>query len=132
MHEYAGYAFRQLRSGVPRPVHLDFPAEVASATFKDATELDYFHDKSRYRTESRPHPSSKDITRALDLLRKAERPIIVSSNGVFYAKAWDALKRFAEKAQIPVVERWMLGRAGRAYAGRGAERVVRHDLRRLS
>ena len=30
--------------------------------------------------------------------------MIVSSNGVFYAKAWDALKRFAEKAQIPVVE----------------------------
>ena len=28
----------------------------------------------------------------------------MSSNGVFYAKAWDALKRLAEKAQIPVVE----------------------------
>ena len=28
VHEYAGYAFRQLRSGVPKPVHLDFPAEV--------------------------------------------------------------------------------------------------------
>ena len=38
------------------------------------------------------------------MIRKAARPIIVSSNGVFYAKAWDALKRFAEKAQIPVVE----------------------------
>lgn len=104
VHEYAGYAFRQLRTGVPGPVHLDFPAEVASATFKDAKELDYFFDKTRYRTESRPHPSPKDIAKALDLLRKAERPIIVSSNGVFYAKAWDALKRFAEQAQIPVVE----------------------------
>jgi thiamine pyrophosphate-dependent acetolactate synthase large subunit-like protein len=104
VHEYAGYAFRQLRSGIPRPVHLDFPAEVASATFKDATELEYFHEKSRYRTESRPHPSPKDIARALDLIRKAERPIVVSSNGVFYAKAWAALQRFAEKAQIPVVE----------------------------
>jgi thiamine pyrophosphate-dependent acetolactate synthase large subunit-like protein len=104
VHEYAGYAFRQLKSGVPGPVHLDFPAEVASARFKDATELEYFHDKTRYRTDSRAHPAPKDITRALDLLRKAERPIIVSSNGVFYAKAWDALKRFAEKAQIPVVE----------------------------
>ncbi len=36
VHEYTGYAFRQLRSGVPGPVHLDFPAEVASARFKDA------------------------------------------------------------------------------------------------
>jgi thiamine pyrophosphate-dependent acetolactate synthase large subunit-like protein len=104
VHEYAGYVFRQLRSGVPGPVHLDFPAEVASARFADATELEYFHDKSRYRTEARPHPAPKSLTAALDLLQKAQRPIIVSSNGVFYAKAWDALKRLAEKAQIPVVE----------------------------
>jgi thiamine pyrophosphate-dependent acetolactate synthase large subunit-like protein len=104
VHEYAGYAFRQLKSGVPKPVHLDFPAEVAAAVFKDATELEYFYDKSRYRTDARPHPSPTSIAAALDLLRKAERPIIVSSNGVFYAKAWDALKRLAEKTQIPVVE----------------------------
>ena len=104
VHEYAGYAFRQLKSGVPKPVHLDFPAEVASAKFKDATDLEYFHDKSRYRTESRPHPSPADITRAVALIKAARRPMIVSSNGVFYARAWDALKRVAEKAQIPVVE----------------------------
>ena len=104
VHEYTATAFRQLKSGVPKPVHLDFPAEVASARFKDASELEFFHDKARYRTDSRPHPSPKDISAAIDLIRKAERPIIVSSNGVFYAKAWDALKRFAEKAQIPVVE----------------------------
>src|SRR5204862_4974810 len=53
---------------------------------------------------SRPHPSPADIARALDLIKSARRPIIVSSNGVFYAKGWDALKRLAEKAQIPVVE----------------------------
>ena len=29
--------------------------------FKDATELEFFHDKARYRTDSRPHPSPKDI-----------------------------------------------------------------------
>jgi thiamine pyrophosphate-dependent acetolactate synthase large subunit-like protein len=104
VHEYAGYAFRQLRSGVPKPVHLDFPAEVAAARFKDAEELEFFYDRSRYRTEARPYPAPKAIAAAIELIRKAQRPIIVSSNGVFYAKAWDALKAFAEKAQIPVVE----------------------------
>jgi thiamine pyrophosphate-dependent acetolactate synthase large subunit-like protein len=104
VHEYAGYAFRQLRSGVPKPVHLDFPSEVAAARFKDATELEFYHDRTRYRTESRPNPSSKDIAKALDMIKAAARPIIVSSNGVFYSKAWDALKRFAERGQIPVVE----------------------------
>lgn len=104
VHEYTGYAFRQLKSGVPGPVHLDFPSEVAAAKFKDSSELEFFHDKGHYRTESRPAPSSKDITRAIDMIKTAQRPMIVSSNGVFYRHAWDALKRFAEKAQIPVVE----------------------------
>jgi thiamine pyrophosphate-dependent acetolactate synthase large subunit-like protein len=104
VHEYTAYAFRQLRSGVPRPVHLDFPAEVASARFKDASELSYYFDKGKYRTESWPHPSPKQIEAAVAMLKAAERPIIVSSNGVFYRRGWDALKRFAEKAQIPVVE----------------------------
>jgi thiamine pyrophosphate-dependent acetolactate synthase large subunit-like protein len=104
VHEYAGYAFRQLRSGVPGPVHLDFPVEVASARFKDAGDLSYFFDKTKYRSESRPHPSPKEIAAAVSMLRNAERPMIVSSNGVFYQRAWEPLRRLAETAQIPVVE----------------------------
>ena len=104
VHEYAGYAFRQLKSGVPRPVHLDFPGEVARRRFESSEELRYFHDKSKYRTDSRPHPSAKEIGKAVALLEKAERPIIVASAGVFYSKAWDALKAVAEKADIAVVE----------------------------
>ena len=102
--EYAGYAFRQLKSGVPKPVHLDFPAEIARARFADATDVEFFYDKTRYRTDARPHPDPAAIDRAVELLRNAERPIIVSSNGVFYSRAWDALRELAERAHIPVVE----------------------------
>ena len=104
VHEYAAYAFRQLRTGIPRPVHLDFPAEVTRANFKSASELDFYHDKNKYRTNAKPHPGPKDLAAAIALLKAAQRPIIVSSNGVFYSKAWDALKKLAEKTQIPVVE----------------------------
>ena len=104
IHEYGAYAFRQLRTGVPRPVHIDFPSEVTRANFKTAGDLEYFFDKARYRTEAKPHPGPKEIGAAVDLLKQAQRPMIVSSNGVFYSRAWDALKRLAEKAQIPVVE----------------------------
>jgi thiamine pyrophosphate-dependent acetolactate synthase large subunit-like protein len=104
VHEYGAYAFRQLRTGIPRPVHLDFPAEVTRASFKSASDLDYFHDQTRYRTTAKPHPGPKDVAAAIDLLKQAQRPIIVSSNGVFYSRAWDALKKLAEKANIPVVE----------------------------
>lgn len=104
VHEYAGYAFRQLRSGIPRPVHIDFPSEVYRANFKTAADLAYFYDKTKYRTTAKPHPGPKDIAAAVALLKQAQRPIIVSSNGVFYSRAWEALKKLAEKAQIPVVE----------------------------
>jgi thiamine pyrophosphate-dependent acetolactate synthase large subunit-like protein len=104
IHEYAAYAFRQLRSGVPRPVHIDFPSEVYRASFKEAGDVVYFHDKTRYRTAAKPYPEPKQIAAAVELLKRAERPIIVSSNGVFYSRAWEPLKKLAEKAQIPVVE----------------------------
>jgi thiamine pyrophosphate-dependent acetolactate synthase large subunit-like protein len=104
VHEYAAYAFRQLRSGVPRPVHIDFPSEVYRATFKTPGDLAYYFDKTKYRSESKPHPAPKDIRAAVELLKQAQRPIIVSSNGVFYSRAWEELKKLAEKAQIPVVE----------------------------
>ena len=102
--EYAGYAFRQLKSGVPKPVHLDFPAEIARARFEDGSELEYFFDKTKYRTETKPHPDPAAIDAAAEMLQAAERPMIVSSNGVFYSRAWTALRALAEKAQIPVVE----------------------------
>ena len=104
VHEYAGYAFRQLKSGVPRPVHLDFPGEVARQVFETAEELRYFYGKSQYRTDSRPHPAAKEIAKAAAMIDKAERPIVVASAGVFYSKAWDALRAVAEKADVAVVE----------------------------
>lgn len=104
VHEYAAYAFRQLRSGIPRPVHIDFPSEVYRANFKTPGDLAFFHDKTKYRTNAKPHPGPVELRAAVDMLKAAERPIIVSSNGVFYSRAWEALKKLAEKTNIPVVE----------------------------
>ena len=102
VHEYGGYAFRHLKSGVPGPVHLDFPAEVSRARFKDPADLTDYYDKFRYRTESRASPAPADVAQAVKMIHKAERPIIVAGQGVFQRKAWEALKRAAEKNDIAV------------------------------
>lgn len=102
VHEYGGYAFRQLKSGVPGPVHLDFPAEVARARFKDPAELKDFYDKSQYRTDSRAAPAPADLAAAIKMIDKAERPLIVAGQGVFQRKGWDALRRAAERNQMAV------------------------------
>lgn len=102
--EYLSYAFRQLKTGIPGPVHLDFTAEVANYRIQNENELGYYGRSALYRTESRPAPSSGDLDRAIALIQASQRPMIVASTGVFYNKAWDALKAFAEKNQIPVTE----------------------------
>ncbi|HIE56163.1 MAG TPA: thiamine pyrophosphate-binding protein, partial [Chromatiaceae bacterium] len=103
VHEYGAYAFRNLKSGVPGPVHLDFPAEVARARFKEASQLKDYFDKSKYRTESRAYPAPKDMQAAVALIDKAERPLIVAGQGVFQRQGWYALKRAAEANEIAVV-----------------------------
>ncbi len=103
VYEYGAYAFRQMKSGVPGPVHLDFPAEVARARFTDPSALADFYSKEKYRSESRAHASSKEIEKALDLIGKSERPVIVAGQGVFQRKAWEALTVAAEKNEIAVV-----------------------------
>jgi thiamine pyrophosphate-dependent acetolactate synthase large subunit-like protein len=104
IHEYAQTAFRELKTGVPGVVHLDFPSEVHGARFKDPSELKDFWEVSKYRTECVAHPAAKDIATAVDLIQKSERPMIVAGQGVFQHKGWDALKRVAERNDIAVVE----------------------------
>jgi thiamine pyrophosphate-dependent acetolactate synthase large subunit-like protein len=103
VYEYGSYAFRNMKSGVPGPVHLDFPGEVARARFTDASNLTDYYSKDKYRTECRPHPSSKDVATAIDMINKAQRPIIVAGQGVFQRGACDALKAAAEKNEVAVV-----------------------------
>ncbi|MEW6210845.1 MAG: thiamine pyrophosphate-binding protein [Acidobacteriota bacterium] len=119
VYEYGAYAFRQLKSGIPGPVHLDFPAEVARSRFTDPSKLTDYYGKNKYRSESRAFPSPKEVERAADMINKAERPLLVAGQGVFQRKAWDVLKEIAEKHEIAVV-------------GTGPTRGVFPDDHRLS
>jgi thiamine pyrophosphate-dependent acetolactate synthase large subunit-like protein len=101
--EYGSYAFRNLKSGVPGPVHLDFPGEVARARFTDPAKLKDFYSKDKYRTESRACPCEKDVQKAVELINKSERPLVIAGQGVFQDKATDALLTAAEKNELAVV-----------------------------
>src|SRR5260370_33057667 len=72
VHEYAGYAFRELKTGVPGPVHLDFPSEIYRARFTEPSQLKDYFDKDTYRTESRPYPSPQEMERAMEMIHLRE------------------------------------------------------------
>ncbi len=102
VHEYGAYAFRELKSGVPAPVHLDFPGEVARARFTDPSDLTENYDKTKYRTDSRAAPSEHDIAKAIDMIVKAERPLLIAGQGIFQRRAWEPLLAAAERQEFAV------------------------------
>lgn len=59
----------------------------------------------------RPLPEPDAITRAAELLRNAERPLIVTGGGVVYAEAEQELRAFATATGVPVAD---------THAGKGA------------
>jgi len=62
----------------------------------------------------RPLPNPRRIADAAELIRRAERPLIIAGGGVLYSEAEEALLELARSAGIPVAE---------TFAGKGAVQV---------
>jgi len=103
IYEYGAYAFRSLKTGVPDVVHLDFPLEVVTERFTDPSRLERSYGKERYRSESRAYPGTREVQQAIEIIKKAERPVLIAGHGVFVRKACDALLLAAEKHEMAVV-----------------------------
>lgn len=88
-------AFRQLRSGRPRPVALEVPMDVLAAT---ATA-----DIAGLVAATPTAPDAQAVDRAAALLRAAERPMIYVGGGVRAAGASAALTALAEALEAPVI-----------------------------
>lgn len=46
--------------------------------------------------------SCPDVSRAISLLRSAERPVVIAGSGVYWSHAEDALRRFIEHTSLPL------------------------------
>ena len=90
-------AFHALRNGRPGPVIVEIPADVGEMDVDDAIVSAYTPPK-RYRSA----PSSGDVTRAVELLLSAKKPVIWSGMGTLMADASAELTEFAELTDIPV------------------------------
>ncbi len=94
--QYAAIAYREATSGRPGPVHLTIPGDVLETTVDDSNLV-------------LPGPSPREpasapgtaVEAALDHLWSADRPVVIAGSGVWWARAWDALRRFVEVTALP-------------------------------
>jgi tartronate-semialdehyde synthase len=90
-------AFHLMRSGRPGPVLIDLPVDVQLADVE--FDVDTYEPLPVYK----PRASRAQIERAVDMLNRAERPLIVAGGGVINADAAELLVEFAELTGVPVV-----------------------------
>jgi oxalyl-CoA decarboxylase len=92
-------AIRAAVSGRPGGVYLDLPAKLFGQTMTAAAG------KASLLTVIDPapqqRPSAASITRALDVLKSAKKPLIIVGKGAAYAQCDDVVKSFIEKSGVP-------------------------------
>ena len=93
--------FREATSGRPRPVLLEI-YEDAFLSEKEESEIPIMS-PDQYRCIEKPAVSNDLIQKSLDLLLKAEKPLIVSGGGVSRSGGWEELQELAEYLKIPVI-----------------------------
>jgi acetolactate synthase-1/2/3 large subunit len=96
-------AFHIARSGRPGPVLVDLPKDVINATtqFKVPGEVKLKTYNPTYK------PNIKQLKKVIELIGKAEKPVLFSGGGVSLSKAHKELTELAVKMQIPVTSTLM-------------------------
>jgi tartronate-semialdehyde synthase len=90
-------AFHVMRSGRPGPVLIDLPLDVQLA------EIEFDDETYAPLPVYRPAATRAQIDKALAMMARAERPVIVAGGGIVNADACDLLVEFAEVAGVPVI-----------------------------
>jgi acetolactate synthase-1/2/3 large subunit len=92
-------AFYIARTGRPGPVLVDIPKDV------QIEKIEFVYPEGEIRLPGYRPPASadqRDVDAALDLIARAERPIILAGHGILMSGAMQELRELAERAQIPV------------------------------
>jgi acetolactate synthase-1/2/3 large subunit len=97
-------AFKLARTGRPGPVHIDVPYDLWIRTGDvEVPEPEEHSLQLNWRTPGSPEA----VAKALEMLRKAKRPLVLAGGGVVFSDAAGELAAFAEEANLPVYTTFM-------------------------
>jgi acetolactate synthase-1/2/3 large subunit len=92
-------AFALMTSGRPGPVNIDVPLNVFVEDVGDEVAAPLW----RPDAVAAPAPSPEALRRVAEMLREAERPVIVAGNGAMAPRARTLVRELAARLRIPVV-----------------------------
>lgn len=96
-------AFYIARSGRPGPVLIDIPKDVT----RSLIEEEQISWAVNIPTNGEKEPIEDACAQALDMIRKAKKPIVISGGGILLGRAWDELRAFVQTLNIPITSTLM-------------------------
>ncbi|SEB25972.1 thiamine pyrophosphate-binding protein [Variovorax sp. YR216] len=94
-----GQAIRKAGSGKPGPVYVEVPIDIMFGRIEEAEVRHLDGDVA----PARPAPNAQAVDRIVEMLRGAERPVILAGGGTLYSGCAKELRAFAERSGIPVL-----------------------------
>lgn len=94
-------AYRVSISGRPGPVLIDVPRSIQG----EYVDLDEDWETQFVKPERQVinNFTDKDIAAAVELFKNAERPLILCGHGILLSRAWDELRAFVHRENVPVI-----------------------------
>ncbi len=96
-------AFKVAETEKPGATHLELPEDVAAQQLTDEGLLEPL----KVQHPVLPEPVPGQVARAIDLIGKCTRPLLLAGNGVLRGSATEAVRRFARRVDIPVIHTFM-------------------------
>ena len=92
-------AVTQAMTGKPGPVYLDMPGDILYQEV-DESKIEYPAPYDHVK-RPRPAPSAGEVRGIVDLMVKAEQPVLITGTGVLWSEADAEMQAFVEAAGIP-------------------------------
>jgi acetolactate synthase-1/2/3 large subunit len=93
---YLSRAYAEANSGRKGPVHLSIPTDLFSATAQSQSPAAFPV------CETAAAPDDKSVARAIELMRSAQRPVVIAGSGIWWSRAEHDLVRFIEHTGFPL------------------------------
>ena len=96
---YVEMATRNAIYGRPGATYLDMPDDIIRGT----CELDKIAEAARVPEPPRTVAPAENVEAALNLLEKAQRPLVILGKGMAWSRGEDEVRAFIERTQVPFV-----------------------------
>lgn len=121
IREFVDRAWQAATTGYPGPVHISLPVDIMFSSFDEDTGCDERPWSRKVRSIPRAWPEPSKLSHLLDLIRKAERPIVIGGHGIWWSGAENKLEAMGHTVRMPIFNvpyhTKLLGEESDAYMG---------------